>query len=241
MRRQVTALATAALAFGAPRIATAGCGGGAGGFFGELIGELIADGAGNAIAAIPHLEFGAFGRRVDGALDDSGRLDHTGGSFGYRVATTSPDTAATAIGLGVRLASTGQLYYGMDLEFGGVVDRSPIGVSIDDHAGSRSPTVSSERAGFAGVGGVVGVRHKLGRFGASAEVVAGYRAIMVDVDSSYGSCELTEQHRIDKGFVEPRLRIDTRLSDSAALVGFAGTDLRGRLDSVGLNLAFEQR
>jgi hypothetical protein len=242
MRRLAAVAAAVASSVAVPRIASAGCGsGGGGGFLAELFGEIIFDGAANVIAAVPRIELGTFARRLDGDLDSTGRLAHADASFAYRVTTTRPDTAATAVGFGVRFATSGRVYGGIDLELGAVVDGSPIGITIVDASAARMPRVAGEHAAFGGAGGVLGVRHRFGRVGAAAEVVAGYRSIDVAVDSTYGTCALTEHHQISDAFVEPRLRVDTRLADSISMVGFAGTDWRGRLDAVGVNIAFDHR
>ena len=237
MRVAIAAVVTIAL--GWPRLVWAGCGGGFSGL-GSLFSGLGNLGGGGGDGDLPpvHVEIGAVTRRVDGDIAHSGQLDHETGVFSYR-AESSP-AAATAVGLTLTATSAGWAYYGVDFEFGGIVTDPAIDVAIERASmEAPSPTVKGKRGGYASGGAVAGLRHRIGRLRGAAEVVAGYRGVDVVVKSTYGACQLTEHHWVDELFLEPRLRLDAQLSGRFALAAFAGSNLHGNIDVVGLTLAID--
>jgi hypothetical protein len=189
-------------------------------------------------------ELGTFSRRIDPRFSGGGVLAHDGGAFAYSVVPGERDSGATAVGMVIRLGSAlpSHLYAGIEGEIGGVVSDGGADIAMLAPASDGSmPSVTTNEALFVGGGAYAGVRGRFGRLSAAAEVGAGARAIQLHVDSRYGDCVVSEYHYDASGYVEPRVRADYWVNPWLTVGGYAGTDLEGRLATMGLTLAAHVR
>jgi hypothetical protein len=178
---------------------------------------------------------------IEGA---AGHLGHTDGDFSYRMIADGDEAKAAAMGAVARLVvpTPYRFYGGVELEAGGIVRDTAYRVETTPITGTaQMPTVATRQDFYVGVGGIGGVRGRIGQTVLAAEVAAGVHSVQGVVDSRLGTCTITDVHWAHAAFVEPRVRADHWLNPWLTIGAYAGGDLLGGGQVLGMTFALHTR
>ena len=161
-----------------------------------------------------------------------GQVEHPGAAYSYRVVGDDLGARATAVGLTARVLGHGRHgYAGLETGFATVaIDAvGPVATSV---GGTLAP-----RPAFVLTGGVVvGARTFAGRLSLGGELMAGARALGVEVESRHDSCFVAETRYDVAAAIEARARADLWLSPWLSAGAYVGRDIRTRDTSAALLL-----